>query len=215
MASHDDDMHPTFRFAGGGDEPLKVADYLQRIFYDVPIKLNYHINDHVRGHQVFFDRRTRRWCYDPNKDNDMGSVGSFVSDDGEDFGDGPPLELAKFMIKNKDLVLTVLFHNFKLREKIKKDGAIFNKEIKYWIIPGNIEDFDRLAEKYKKLIFDVNQPRIDLPGLDCRKDATLRRHMKQKGAKWDFDNEVWFVPAGFRNSEQRFAKWMQPAAAAA
>ena len=130
MASHDDDMHPTFRFAGGGDEPLKIADYLQRIFYDVPIKLNYHINDHVRGHQVFFDRRTRRWCYDPKKDNDMGSVGSFVSDDGEDFGDGPPLELAKFMIKNKDLVLTVPFHNFKLREKIKKDGGIFNKEIK-------------------------------------------------------------------------------------
>ena len=168
MASHDDDMHPTFRSAGGGDEPLKVADYLQRIFYDVPIKLNYHINDHVRGHQVFFDRRTRR-C-------DMGSVGSFVSDDSEDFGDGPPLELAKFMIKNKDLVLTVPFHNFKLQEKIKKDGAIFNKEIKYWIIPGDIEDFDRLAEKYKKLIFDVNQSRIDLPGLDCRKDATLRRH---------------------------------------
>ena len=97
MASHDDGMHPTFASAGEYDVLRRVIKYLERIYYDVPIELN-HL---LQGHPVKFDKRTRRWYYDPNADNDDGSIGSLLSADNDEDADGGPLpELEKCRIKN-------------------------------------------------------------------------------------------------------------------
>ena len=178
MASNDD-MHPTFASAVEYDLVRRVINYLKRIYYDVPIELN-HL---LQGHPVKFDKRMRRWYYDPNADNVDGSIGSLLSaDDDEDADEGPPPELEKYRIKNKDLVLTVPYSNVPMRHKVKKMGGTFTSELKHWILPGNTEDFDRKALELKKIVFDVNQKRIDLLGFDCKNDCDLRLRMKQKGA---------------------------------
>ena len=211
---------------------LTVEEYLTRTYYNVPYVMNRTFKDsHMDAH---FDANTGRWF----TGGGAMDTDSFSDTDDEAFSHG-------LLYRNEfpEVVLKIGRSAKKTQGRAKNKGLTFNPEIVHWILRGEHAQYaDTNAWCIKHhLVYDANQPRVDLGHLDLHNDHNLRGKLKKKGGLFyvpvpraatarhhhtdthparqppthrtgaEFDGKVWFIPAGTGNANVKFAAWLPSA----